>query len=137
MEETGPLPGDSLCQGYDPGQPDPGGEEAREGGAPAVPRGARVEGVRLSVEDLPPEIRPSRDRTDLEWVTPYHSSIPDPELVRRSLAEGRHILTRDRVSARVHETHDSFAACPECRRVYWEGSHTQRIRRRMERILET
>jgi uncharacterized protein with PIN domain len=133
----------------------------------------------------------------LGFDTAYQSSILDPELVRRSLAEGRHILTRDkalreewrvshcmvlesddveeqleevfrrfgledeirlftrcalcnsvlesldweeardRVPARVHESHDSFAACPECRRVYWEGSHTQRIRNRMKRILKT
>jgi uncharacterized protein with PIN domain len=133
----------------------------------------------------------------LGFDTAYHPSIPDAELVRRSLAEGRHILTRDRaleaewrvshctvlakedveaqvgevlqrfglrdkirlftrctlcnaplaplsreeardrVPARVQETHESFAACPECRRVYWEGSHTQRIRRRLKKILET
>ena len=133
----------------------------------------------------------------LGFDTAYHPSILDPELVRRSLAEGRQILTRDRglreewrvshclvlesddveaqleevfrrfgledeirlftrcalcnsvlesldweaardrVPARVHESHHSFAACPECRRVYWEGSHTQRIRSRIERILKT
>ena len=32
----------------------------------------------------------------LGFDTAYQSSILDPELVRRSLAEGRHILTRDR-----------------------------------------
>ena len=133
----------------------------------------------------------------LGFDTAYHPSILDPELVRRSLAEGRHILTRDRglreewrvshcvvlesddvelqleevfrrfgledeirlftrcalcnsvlesldweeardrVPARVHASHHSFAACPECRRVYWEGSHTQRIRSRIDRILKT
>ena len=133
----------------------------------------------------------------LGFDTAYHPSILDPELVRRSLAEGRHILTRDRglreewrvshcvvlesddvelqleevfrrfgledeirlftrcalcnsvlesldweeardrVPARVHASHHSFAACPECRRVYWEGSHTERIRNRMKRILKT
>jgi uncharacterized protein with PIN domain len=132
----------------------------------------------------------------LGFDTAYHASIPDPELVRRSLAEGRHILTRDRalqeewrvshctvlekddveaqlgevfrrfpirekirmftrcalcnapleslsreearerVPGRVLEAHESFAACPECRRVYWEGSHTERIRQRLRRILE-
>jgi uncharacterized protein with PIN domain len=29
----------------------------------------------------------------------------------------------------VHEHHREFARCPSCRRVYWEGTHVERIRR--------
>ena len=33
----------------------------------------------------------------------------------------------------VWETHDIFHTCPECKRIYWPGSHTQR---HIERIKE-
>ncbi len=38
---------------------------------------------------------------------------------------------RDRVPEKVHARHNSFAECPVCDRVYWEGSHAQRMRRRL------
>jgi uncharacterized protein len=43
---------------------------------------------------------------------------------------------RDRpVPDRILERADTFRRCPSCGRVYWEGSHTDRIRRRLERLL--
>jgi uncharacterized protein with PIN domain len=42
---------------------------------------------------------------------------------------------RDQVPPRVYELRTSFLRCPGCRRVYWEGSHTRRIRQRLARIL--
>jgi uncharacterized protein len=125
----------------------------------------------------------------------YDPSIPDDELARRGLVEGRRILTRDRsfpeewrvaqctilehdeveaqlkevlerfhlkeririfsrcpvcntlleplpraeaqdrVPPRVHEVYDTFASCPGCGRIYWEGSHTLRMRARLREIL--
>lgn len=125
----------------------------------------------------------------------YDPAIADEELVRRSLEEGRHILTRDRlipeewrvssctvlssddpeaqlrevaekfaldadsglfsrctvcnarleavpparvrdrVPSRVLELHDAFWWCPQCDRVYWEGSHTRRMRERVKKTL--
>ncbi|MDJ0788673.1 MAG: Mut7-C RNAse domain-containing protein [Myxococcota bacterium] len=125
----------------------------------------------------------------------YESGIPDEELIRRGVEEGRTILSRDRrlpeewrvegiylvrsegfreqlaevvrhfglsrelriltrcsecnrrlagvsaaqvasrVPARVLETRHEFRECPRCRRVYWQGSHTERIRRVVERLL--
>jgi uncharacterized protein with PIN domain len=35
----------------------------------------------------------------------------------------------DRVPPRVRASQREFRACPGCRRVYWEGSHTERMRR--------
>ncbi|MEN8182898.1 MAG: Mut7-C RNAse domain-containing protein, partial [Myxococcota bacterium] len=35
----------------------------------------------------------------------------------------------DRVPPRGLERHDVFSACPACMRVYWEGTHTARIKR--------
>lgn len=42
---------------------------------------------------------------------------------------------RHAVPARVFGTHDAFWACPTCARVYWEGSHTDRIVSRLDRLL--
>jgi uncharacterized protein with PIN domain len=39
------------------------------------------------------------------------------------------------VPPRVFELHDSFKRCPGCHRFYWEGSHTHRVRARIEKIL--
>lgn len=40
-----------------------------------------------------------------------------------------------RVPARVLRTHEAFRECVGCRRVYWEGTHTERIRRIVDRFL--
>jgi uncharacterized protein with PIN domain len=41
---------------------------------------------------------------------------------------------RGRVPERVHATHARFQRCPRCGRVYWEGSHVERMRRVAERL---
>jgi len=38
---------------------------------------------------------------------------------------------RDRVPEKAHARQSSFAECPDCDRVYWEGSHVRRMRRRL------
>jgi uncharacterized protein with PIN domain len=38
------------------------------------------------------------------------------------------------VPDRILQTHDEFSSCPGCGRVYWEGSHTRRMRRRLEQF---
>lgn len=43
---------------------------------------------------------------------------------------------RTRVPDRVLRAHDMFSYCPGCGRVYWEGSHTRRMRRRLKEFLE-
>jgi len=42
----------------------------------------------------------------------------------------------DKLPPRVQASHDRFKACPECGRVYWEGSHWQRMRARLLEVLE-
>ncbi len=44
-------------------------------------------------------------------------------------------LVRERVPADVLDRQDSFSACRECGRVYWEGSHTERIQRFVDQLL--
>jgi uncharacterized protein with PIN domain len=133
----------------------------------------------------------------LGYDTVYDDAIPDAELVRRALVEGRLILTRDRklfdewrvdgglvlraegtleqlaevaatfrlppparlftrcrvcngvlepaerdaledrVPARVWDRVQDFAQCPNCGRVYWEGSHTDRMRSVLARVFPT
>jgi uncharacterized protein with PIN domain len=41
----------------------------------------------------------------------------------------------ERVPPRVLERHDVFSACPRCGRVYWEGTHTERIKRFVDELL--
>lgn len=38
-----------------------------------------------------------------------------------------------RVPPYVLRAHEAFTECPHCRRVYWEGTHWQQIRERLER----
>ncbi len=43
---------------------------------------------------------------------------------------------KDFVPPYVFRTHERFARCPVCGRVYWEGSHVERMRRKLAEILE-
>ena len=40
----------------------------------------------------------------------------------------------DRVPPFVYLTNEAYARCPECGRVYWEGTHAPRIRRQLARL---
>ena len=42
----------------------------------------------------------------------------------------------ERVPARVRESRREFTACPACHRVFWTGTHHERMRRLLERVLE-
>jgi uncharacterized protein with PIN domain len=46
----------------------------------------------------------------------------------------RHLIA-ERVPPRVLRDHDRFKRCPGCGRVYWEGSHADRIRHAIRRVL--
>lgn len=41
---------------------------------------------------------------------------------------------KDRVPSFVFRKHEHFSVCPQCDKVYWRGTHWQRIQRRMEEI---
>ena len=51
------------------------------------------------------------------------------------LQEARKADVSGRVPDRAFSEHDRFLECPSCRRVYWEGSHTRRIRRVVDELL--
>ncbi|HIE04415.1 MAG TPA: hypothetical protein EYP61_06610 [Candidatus Latescibacteria bacterium] len=42
---------------------------------------------------------------------------------------------RDSVPPYVFSTHERFARCPKCGRIYWEGSHVERMRRKLKEAL--
>jgi uncharacterized protein with PIN domain len=52
---------------------------------------------------------------------------------------GLESVARDKVAGRVPprvlRDHDRFKRCPGCGRIYWEGSHTDRIRNAIRRVL--
>jgi uncharacterized protein with PIN domain len=41
-----------------------------------------------------------------------------------------------RVPEKVRGLHDAFSACSACGQIYWRGSHTERIRARLQTILK-
>jgi len=46
------------------------------------------------------------------------------------------VEVHERVPPPVAARHEEFRECPACRRVYWEGSHYQRMRRWIEELAE-
>ena len=58
---------------------------------------------------------------------------PAGAFTRCSVCNGRLTLlgreeARDRVPSHVHRTQQEFRLCPECGRVYWRGSHWDRMK---------
>ncbi|WP_413944155.1 Mut7-C RNAse domain-containing protein [Bdellovibrio sp. HCB-162] len=41
---------------------------------------------------------------------------------------------RDRVDAKTFAIYDVFYECPTCHRIYWEGSHFEKLLKKVERI---
>ncbi len=50
-------------------------------------------------------------------------------LIERSPAE-----VRDRVPPFVYRTQEQYMECPNCRRVYWRGTHWQAMKRKLEEM---
>ena len=43
---------------------------------------------------------------------------------------------KQKVPSYAYQNHFSFYRCPECGRIYWEGSHHSKIRERIKALLE-
>ncbi len=43
---------------------------------------------------------------------------------------------RDKVPKYVYDHRDEFYICPKCGRVYWWGTHTEKIERKIRKIME-
>ncbi len=57
-------------------------------------------------------------------------SICNEPLVKISKEEAR-----EKVPEYVYQTHTEFYKCPKCHRIYWYGTHTERIERDLKEIL--
>ena len=42
--------------------------------------------------------------------------------------------TRGKVPDYVYQTEDSFQQCPKCGKIYWSGSHRQKVQESLEKI---
>jgi uncharacterized protein with PIN domain len=63
---------------------------------------------------------------------PRHSAFTRCSRCNEALAEvGRDTVVR-RVPPFVYASHERFALCPRCGRVYWGATHPQRIRRELD-----
>ena len=43
---------------------------------------------------------------------------------------------RNKVPAYIYEHNDEFYMCPKCHRIYWYGTHTEKIEREIKKIME-
>ncbi len=110
---------------------------------------ARNEGRRLltrdgrlarSAADEAHLIRAEWLEAQLEEVVAAFGLDPEADPLSRCL-ECNHLLTplergelRGRVPPHILASHRKFSGCPACGRVYWEGSHAQRMRDRLRAI---
>lgn len=63
-----------------------------------------------------------------------HFHLPKPRLAFTRCVNCNAVLqplsraqAQDRVPEHVFHVHNVFSVCPECQRVYWQGSHQQRM----------
>lgn len=88
--------------------------------------------VVIDAESLPDQIREVVRRLALDLSRPLFLRCTRCNAVLRDVPRES---VRAEVPERVFGAQQRFVRCPECSRVYWEGSHTDRMRRRLEAIL--
>lgn len=86
--------------------------------------------IRVRSDDLEEQIREVASALDLRVIDPLsRCSLCNAILVpvgKEELAE--------RVPEGVRERHDRFWRCPSCDRVYWQGSHWDKMIERLNRL---
>lgn len=99
----------------------------------SLPEEWRVSGCVVVASDDPLEqLREVAERFDLTVPGPLFSRCLEcNEPLERAPAEA----VERRVPERVRDRQREFRRCPACGRVYWEGSHTRRMRRALARAL--
>ena len=99
----------------------------------SLPEDWRIAGIHLiASEELPEQIRDVVRTFDLAGAVRLFTRCSE---CNHPLRAAPKVDVSARVPPRILATHDAFRECPACRRVYWEGSHTERIRRVVEDIL--
>jgi hypothetical protein len=99
----------------------------------ALPEEWRVRGIHpVDSEDLTEQLREIVRAFDLAGAVRPFTRCTECNRPLRAAAKGD---VAQRVPARVLRDHERFLECPGCGRVYWEGSHAERIRRRLAEVL--
>jgi uncharacterized protein with PIN domain len=99
----------------------------------ALPQEWRIPRVLVIESEAPLEqLRQVAEAFDLEWRGRLFRRC---SLCNAPLSPIPAAGVEGRVPERVFREQERFAECGRCRRVYWEGSHTQRMRRVLERAL--
>ena len=71
------------------------------------------------------------ERFDLStWFAPFQRCLHCNEPLRPVAKE----LVNDRLPPDTRQRYDQFHLCPECGRIYWKGSHYQRMKALIERM---
>lgn len=91
----------------------------------------RVEGVLIEADNPLEQLREVVSALGLSEPTRLFTRCRVCNGVLRPVPRG---LVADRVPARVWQRERSFVECPECGRLYWEGTHTERMRRVVEAV---
>jgi uncharacterized protein with PIN domain len=86
----------------------------------------------VASEELPEQLREVLRAFELQDAVRLFSRCNRCNQPLRAAAAGD---VAARVPPRVLATHGAFLECPACRRVYWEGSHTERMRRVVAELL--
>jgi uncharacterized protein with PIN domain len=95
-------------------------------------RGAVTHGYYVRHTDPRLQLREVVDRFDLAGrAAPFSRCLR----CNAPLAEAGEADLAGRLPSRVRELHDRFWTCPQCRRVYWEGSHHRRMRQLLTLVL--
>lgn len=111
---------------------------AKNEGRTLLTRDARL--ARSAAEDAVYHVRADRLEAQLAEVVATFGLDPEADPLSRCL-ECNHLLTaleagdlRGRVPPHILASHRKFSGCPDCGRVYWEGSHAERMRNRLRAI---
>ncbi len=89
-----------------------------------------TEAIRVRSDDLDEQIREVAARLGLRIVDPLsRCSLCNAVLVLASPQE-----VGDLVPEGVLARHDTFSRCPSCGKVYWQGSHWDRMVERLNRL---
>lgn len=88
----------------------------------------------LESEEPAAQLREVVERFGLDWRARLFTRCSECNTELRS-ADPTEVA--ERVPLRVRQRQADFRCCPSCGRVYWEGSHTARMVRSLERMLGT
>jgi uncharacterized protein with PIN domain len=99
----------------------------------ALPEEWRISGIQLlESEGLVEQIREVVRAFDLGGAVRIFSRCNECNEPLRAAAKAE---VAGRVPPRILATQEAFRECPACGRVYWEGSHTEHMRRAVDAVL--